>query len=70
MSSDAWLRIGILTVTFVVLLATKLPPATVFLGALTLSVTFDLAPLNCSLAGFSNPGVLTIGALFMVAAGR
>jgi di/tricarboxylate transporter len=69
MSLDAWLTIGILVATFVALLATKLPPATVFLGALTLSVTFDLAPLDRSLAGFANPGVLTIGALFMVAAG-
>jgi hypothetical protein len=69
MSLDAWLTIGILVLTFVALLATKLPPATVFLGALTLSVTFDLAPLARSLAGFTNPGVLTIGALFMVAAG-
>ena len=40
-----------------------------FLGALTLTITFKLAPLEASLKGFSNPGVLTIGALFMVAAG-
>jgi len=69
MTLDAWLTIGILTITFVALLATRLPPATVFLGALTLCVTFGLAPLDRSLAGFSNSGVLTIGALFMVAAG-
>ncbi len=69
MSLDAWLTIGILSVTFVALVATRLPPATVFLGALTLSVTFGLAPLDRSLAGFSNSGVLTIAALFMVAAG-
>ena len=69
MSLDAWLTIAILAATFILLLATRLPPVVVFLGALTLSVTFDLAPLERSLAGFSNPGVLTIGALFMVAAG-
>ena len=69
MTLDAWLTIGILTITFVALLATRLPPATVFLGALTLCVTFGLAPLDRSLAGFSNSCVLTIGALFMVAAG-
>jgi hypothetical protein len=50
MSLDAWLTIGILILTFSALLATKLPPATVFLGALTLSVTFGLAPLDRSLA--------------------
>jgi len=69
MTPDAWMTIAILVATFVALIATNLPPATVFLGALTLCVTLDLAPLDRSLAGFSNPGVLTIGALFMVAAG-
>lgn len=69
MTVDAWLTIAILAVTFVALLATRLPPVTIFLGALTLSVTFDLAPIDCSLAGFSNSGVLTIGALVAVAAG-
>ena len=69
MSLDAWLTVVILAATFIALLATRLPPAAVFLGALTLTVTFDLAPLGRSLAGFANPGVLTIGALFMVAAG-
>ena len=69
MTVDAWLTIGILAVTFVALLGTRLPPVVIFLGALTLSVTFGLAPSDRSLAGFSNSGVLTIGALFMVAAG-
>jgi len=69
MTVDAWLTIAILAVIFVALLATRLPPVTIFLGGLTLSATFGLAPLDRSLAGFSNSGVLTIGALFMVAAG-
>ena len=69
MSPDAWLTVAILVATFAALMATRLPPATIFLGALTLCVTFGLAPLDRSLAGFSNSGVLTIGALFMVAAG-
>ncbi len=69
MTVDAWLTIAILAVTFAALLGTKLPPVTIFISALTLSVTFGLAPLDRSLAGFSNSGVLTIGALFMVAAG-
>ena len=37
------------------------PPATVFLGALTLRVTFGLAPLDRSLAGFAN----TASAVFL-----
>ncbi len=69
MTPEAWLTVGILAATFAALLGTRLPPVTVFLGALTLCITFRLAPLDRSLAGFANSGVLTIGALFMVAAG-
>jgi di/tricarboxylate transporter len=61
--------VAILGSTFGLLIFTRLPPAAIFLGALTFTITFGLAPLEASLKGFSNPGVLTIGALFMVAAG-
>ncbi len=59
----------ILALTFTLLIFSKIPPAAIFIGALTLSITFKLAPLEDSLKGFNNPGVLTIGALFMIAAG-
>ena len=59
----------ILALTFALLIFSKIPPAAVFIGALTLTITFNLAPLEDSLKGFNNPGVLTIGALFMIAAG-
>ncbi|UCD31360.1 MAG: hypothetical protein JSV38_11210 [Desulfobacterales bacterium] len=69
MTTDAYITIAILVLTFGLLIRIKLPPVLIFLGALTLTITFRLAPLKESLKGFSNPGVLTIGALFMVAAG-
>ena len=69
MSLDAWLTLGLLIIVLVLLLGTKLPPAAVFVGALTASITLDLAPVSASLAGFANEGVLTVGALYMVAAG-
>ncbi len=59
----------ILALTFALLIFSKIPPAAIFIGALTLTITFKLAPLEDSLKGFNNPGVLTIGALFMIAAG-
>ncbi len=61
--------VGILALTFGLLIFSKIPPAAIFIGALTLTITFQLAPLEDSLKGFNNPGVLTIGALFMIAAG-
>ncbi len=64
-----YLTLTILALTFGLLIFTRLPPVAIFVGALTLTITFDLAPLSASLKGFSNPGVLTIGALFMIAAG-
>ena len=69
MSTDAYITIGILAVTFGLLIKTKIPPVAIFVGALTMTITFRLAPLVESLKGFSNAGMLTIGALLMVAAG-
>jgi di/tricarboxylate transporter len=69
MTFDAWLTLAILAATFAALIATRLQAVTIFLGALTLCITFGLAPIERCLAGFANPGVMTIGALFMVAAG-
>lgn len=66
---EVYLTIGILALTFGLLIFSKLPPAAIFVGALTLTITFKLAPLADSLKGFNNPGVLTVGALFMIAAG-
>ncbi len=69
MSFEAYATLAILIGLFAFLIKTKLPPAAIFMGALTLVITFRLAPIKECLAGFSNSGMLTIGALFMVAAG-
>ena len=69
MTIEIYITIAILAVTFGLLLLTRLSPVAIFVGALTMTITFKLAPLQESLKGFSNSGVLTIGALFMVAAG-
>jgi len=69
MTIAAWLTVAILAGLFILLIATKLPPWVIFLGALTLAITLRLAPENELLLGFANSGVITVGALFMVAAG-
>ncbi len=66
---DAYITIAILVVTSALLIKTKIPPPAVFLGALTVAMTFNLAPLDELLKGFRNSGMLTVGVLFMVAAG-
>jgi di/tricarboxylate transporter len=69
MTADQYITIAILALTFALLIKSKIPPVAVFVGALTLTITFRLAPLGDSLKGFSNSGMLTVGALLMVAAG-
>ncbi|MGQ9921196.1 MAG: SLC13 family permease [Desulfobacca sp.] len=69
MNFSALLTSVILVGVLVLLMATRLLPVAVFLGALTLSLTFGLAPVEESLRGFANPGVLSIGVLCIVAAG-
>ena len=65
----AWLTVALLIGLFVLLIVTKWPPWVIFLGALTIALTLKLAPENQLLLGFANSGVITVGALFIVAAG-
>ena len=46
MSFDAYLTLAILALTFALLIKTKIPPVAIFLGALTLTISFGLAPLE------------------------
>lgn len=69
MTLDAWLTLAILVALFVMLIKTNLPAWIIFLGALTVALTLGLAPEQELLKGFSNSGVLTVGVLFIVAAG-
>lgn len=69
MPLDAWLTVAILGATFSLLLLTDIPSVAVFLASLIASVTLKLAPFEASMGGFSNSGVLTLAALFMVAGG-
>src|ERR1700721_2727487 len=69
MAIQAWLTLLLLQAMFVVLPSDKLPRGLVFAGTLTVMRTLRLAPHQALLKGFSNAGVLTVAALFPVAAG-
>ena len=69
MPSQAWLTLGILALMFALLIWDRLPTWLVFVGTLTAAMTLKLALTQALLNGFSNPGVLTVAALFPVAAG-
>lgn len=69
MSVNAWLMVGILVTMFVFLAWGRFPAWLVFMGTLTAVMTLKLAPPEALLTGFSNTGVITVAALFPVAAG-
>jgi di/tricarboxylate transporter len=69
MTLSAYLTLAILAATFGLLIKTRLPAATIFLGALAAAITLKLAPTQELLKGFSNQGMLTVAVLYMVAAG-
>src|SRR5271166_1507112 len=69
MSIEAWLTLGLLVVMFAVLAWDKFPTWLVFFATLTAMMTLKLASPHALVKGFSNIGVLTVAALFPVAAG-
>ncbi len=69
MPFQAWVTLGIFALMFALLIWDRLPTWLVFVGTLTAAMTLKLAPAQALLNGFSNPGVLTVAALYPVAAG-
>lgn len=69
MSIDAYLTLAVIVITFLLLVRTTIPAAAVFFGALAAAMTLRLAPPADLLKGFSNQGTLTVGVLYIVAAG-
>jgi di/tricarboxylate transporter len=69
MTIAAYLTLALLLGLFVLLVKTKIPAPAVFVGALAVAMTLQLAPTDELLKGFSNQGMLTVAVLFMVAAG-
>ena len=69
MDWQGWLSLGLTLGSVALLMATRFSPHLVLVGALTvLSVTGVLTAAE-ALAGFSNPGLITVAAMFVVAAG-
>ncbi len=69
MPFQAWLMLSILVVMFALLVWDRFPSWLVFMGALTAAMTLRLAPPDALLTGFGNTAVITVAALFPMAAG-
>lgn len=69
MTIAAWGVIFIILLCLVLLITTNLSPDIVFLGGLTLIIVANIVRPAEALVGFSNQGMLTVAALYVVAAG-
>ncbi|MEX0647171.1 MAG: SLC13 family permease [Balneolaceae bacterium] len=59
----------ILFAAFLLLILKNVPADFVFIGALTVIIVLNLVPVQDALVGFSNEGMLTVAALYVVAYG-
>src|ERR1044072_7741229 len=69
MTVAAWTTLGLLVAMLVLLVWNKLPIWLVFIGTITVAMTLQLASPAALLKGYSNTGVVTVAALYPVAAG-
>ena len=66
---DAWLTIGVILSVMSLLIFTRLPADFVFVGGLGVLLVSGVLDAKSALSGFSAPGMITIGMLYVVVAG-
>lgn len=66
---EGWVTLGVLALVLVALIVTNKAAHLVLLAGLALLMALGVVPESAALAGLANPGVLAVGALFVVAAG-
>lgn len=66
---EAWTTVAVLLLVFGLLAFTRIAPDLIFIGAVTLLIAFGILTPAEALSGVANPGVITIGVLYVVAAG-
>ncbi|MBN2683856.1 MAG: SLC13 family permease [Pontiellaceae bacterium] len=69
LSWQAWVTLGVILSMLLALASTRLPPDSVFLGALGILLVSGVLDSGEALAGFSSSGMITVGILYIVVAG-
>src|SRR5680860_418289 len=69
MTIAAWIVIGVIIGCLVLLFSTNLAIDIIFLSGLTILIVANIVTPAEALVGFSNQGMLTVGALYIVATG-
>ncbi|MCF7978548.1 MAG: SLC13 family permease [Chromatiaceae bacterium] len=66
---QGWLSLGLVVLSFVLFLRTRMAPDVITSGALTVLLVSGVLTPSEALAGFANPGMLTVAVLYMVVSG-
>ncbi|MBK1618865.1 SLC13 family permease [Lamprobacter modestohalophilus] len=66
---QGWLSLGLVVLSFVLFLRTRIAPDVITSGALTVLLVSGVLTPSEALAGFANPGMLTVAVLYMVVSG-
>jgi len=69
MSLDAWITLAIVGLTLALLISEKFSAEVVMLGAMIALMTTQVLTPAQALSGFSNEGMITVAAMYIVAAG-
>lgn len=69
MGMEAWLTLAVIAASLSILIATRIAPDFVLVGALSVLIIAGVLSPTEALAGLGNPGLVTVGVLFVVAAG-
>lgn len=69
MGWEAWFSIATVAAAFALLALTRIGPDLILLSALAVLIVSGVLPPEKALAGFANEGMITVGVLFVVAAG-
>ncbi len=69
MTVDAWITVSVVLGTVGLLVGTRFAPDIILVGALTVLMVSGVLTPEQALQGLSNPGLATVGVLYVVAAG-
>jgi di/tricarboxylate transporter len=69
LSWEAWLTLGVVASVLALLVTTRLPADFVFIGGLGVLLVSGVLNAKEALSGFSAPGMITVGVLYVVVAG-
>ena len=69
MTPDGWIAVGIVGATVITLAVSRIPADLVFAAALTLTMLTGVLTPPEALAGLGNPGLATVGVLYVVVSG-